>query len=316
MACHRIRIALLLGAVAAFAAPLRADDCPKATGPTMRTIQVTECVPERYEVKRTCYRMECKTETYDTFRCETVCVPRERVCTVVERIPETKTVMKKVCHYESVCETRTVMKNCYHYEQYTCMQKKCVSRGHWECCETCKEPGCLEKLCNPCACPHTVTHRHWVHCPVYEECPVTKCKKVCTQVPTTCQVRVCKPVWTEQQCQVCTYRCVEKKHVEKYNEMVTKQVACKATRNVQVCVPYTVTETCCRMVPKTVTRQVAVCEAPCCPTTCCPTTCCRESHSRCHRTRCCSSPCCDSGCHSRCSGLHFRNGGGCDGCCN
>jgi hypothetical protein len=314
MACHRIRIALLLGTVAAFAAPLRAEDAPKATGPTMRTIQVTECVPERYEVKRTCYRMECKTETVQGFRYETVCVPRERVCTTVERIPETKTVTKRVCHYESCCETRTVMKNCYHWEQYTCMQKKCVSRGHWECCETCKQPGCLEKLHNPCACPHTVCQKHWVHCPVYEECPVTKCRKVCTQVPTTCQVRVCKPVWTEQQCQVCTYRCVEKQHVEKYNVQECRKVACQVTRTVQVCVPYTVTEVCCRMVPHVVTRQVPVCEAPCCPEPCCQTQCCCKPQ-RCHHTRC-SSPCSDSCGRTRCGGLHHRQRDCCDSCCH
>ena len=309
----RIRIALLLGAVTAFVAPLRAQDAPKTTGPKMRTIQVTECVPETYQEKRTCYRWECKQENYTAYRCESVCVPKERTVTCVERIPETKTVTRKVCHYESCCETRTVMKNCYHWEQYTCMQKKCVSRGHWECCEVCKQPSCFEKLCNPCACPHTVTKKHWVHCPVYQECPVTKCKKVCTQVPTTCQVRVCKPVWQEVQCQVCSYRCVEKKHVEKYNEMVTKKVPYQATRCVRVCVPYTETVTCCRM--KTVTRQVQVaeCAPSCCPAPCCPTTCCK---TRCCKPRCCSSSCCDTCCRTRCSGLHFRQKDCCGGCCN
>ena len=299
MACHRIRLALLLGAVSAFVAPLRAaDDCPKATGPTMRTIQVTECVPEKYEVKRTCYRMVCKQETYDTFRCETECVQKERVCTVVKRIPEVKTVTRKVCCNEYAYETRTVMKKCYEYQQVTCMQKKCVSRGHWECCEVCKPPSCFEKLCNPCACGHTVSKKHWVHCPEYQECPVTKCKKVCVEKPVCCQVKVCKPVYKEVQCQVCSYRCVEEKHVEKYNVAVVKKVPCKATRTVQVCVPYTVTEICCRMVPRTVTRQVPVCPAPCC------------------ETRCCSSPCCEPCCRTRCSGLHFRHKDCCDSCCH
>jgi hypothetical protein len=310
----RIRIALLLGAVSAFVAPVRAaDDCAKPTAPKMRTIEVTECVPQMVKEKRTCYRWECQEQKYQAFRCESVCVAKERTVTCVERIPETKTVTRKVCHYESACETRTVMKNCYEYRQVTCMQKKCVSRGHWETCETCKGPGFFEKLCNPCACGHTVCQKHWVHCPVYQECPVTRCQKVCVQKPVTCTVRVCKPVWQEVQQQVCSYRCVEKKHVEKYNEMVTKQVPYTATRTVRVCVPYTETVNVCRMVEKKVQRQVPVCETTCC-TPCCPKPCCQ---TRCCKTRCCkprcSNSCCDTGCRTRCSGLHFRNHD-CGGC--
>jgi hypothetical protein len=43
-----------------------------------------------------------------------------------------------------------------------------------------------------------------------------------------------------------------------------RKVPCKATRTVRVCVPYEETVTCCKMVPRTVTRQVPVCETNCC----------------------------------------------------
>jgi hypothetical protein len=295
MACH-IRIALLFGAMSAAAvSSARADDCPKPTGPVVRTIKVTECVAETYQVKRTCYRMECKTETYDTFRCETVCEPRERVCTVVRRVPEYKTTVQKVCCNVVTCEDRVHMQKCYEYRTVTCMVKKCVSRGHWECREECRQPGCLEKLCNPCACPHTVTRRHWVSCPEYQECPVTRCQKVCVEKPVCCKVRVCKQVMKDVPVQTCTYRCVEEKQVVKEYVQVTHRVPCKATRTVHVCVPYTVTETCCRMVPRVVERQVV----ECCPTTCC--------------TSCCV-PCCQERRRFCCG--NFRRVNDCGGCCH
>jgi len=290
MARHPIRLALLLGALTAVAvSPARAAEefqAPKATGPKMKTIKVTECVPETYQVKRTAYRVECRQETVDSFRCETVCVPRERVCTVVERVPVMKTETRKVCHYVRTCEERTVMKTCYETRQVTCNVQKCVSRGHWECREVCKQPSCLEKLCNPCACPHTVSKKCWVSCPEYVSCPVTKCQKVCVQKPVVCKVNVCKPVWKEEQVQVCSYRCVEKKVTQKYNVTETRKVPCKVTRTVRVCVPYEETVTCCRMVPRVVERQVA----ECCETTCCSPcrSCCRSRGGLCHRRNCCN----------------------------
>jgi hypothetical protein len=288
MARHPLRLAMLLGVLTAVAvSPARAaDDAPKATGPCMKTIKVTECVPEKYQVTRKCYRVECRQETVKGFRCETVCEQRERVCTVVRRIPETKTVTQKVCCHEYTCEDRVVMKKCYEYRQVTCNVKKCVSRGHWECKEVCKDPCFLEKLCNPCACGHTVTKKCWVHCPVYQECPVTKCQKVCVEKPVTCKVKVCKPVYKEVQVQVCSYRCVEEKVVQKYTCPVTRQVPCETTRTVRVCVPYEETVWCTRMVTRCVERQVPVTE--CCATTCCKP--CRSCKPRCglfHRQNCC-----------------------------
>jgi hypothetical protein len=294
MARHSIRLAVLLGALTAVAvSPARAaeqacaDKAPKTTGPAMKTIKVTECVQEKYPVKRTSYKVECRQETVDSFRCETVCEQRERICTVTKRIPVTKTETRKVCHYETTCEDRVVMKNCYENRQVTCNVRKCVSKGHWECKEVCKAPGCLEKLCNPCACGHTVTKKCWVSCPVYVNCPVTKCVKVCVQKPEVCKVNVRKPVYKEMQVQVCSYRCVEEKVVQKYTAQVTKKVPCKTTRTVRVCVPYEETVWCTRTVARTVERQVPACET----TTCC-------------------SPCRSCG-RSRCGLFHRQNG-----CCN
>src|SRR5206468_12589060 len=104
MVSRTLRIALLVGAVtAACVSPAvaqhrRAPCCepcgtpaPCATGapapvvaapapaaPQYRTITVTECVPQTYTEKRTCYRYECRTELVNS--CKTVCVPecRER----------------------------------------------------------------------------------------------------------------------------------------------------------------------------------------------------------------------------------------------
>jgi hypothetical protein len=289
MARHPLRLAILLGALTAVAvSPARvAAQAPKSTGPAMKTIKVTECVPETYPVKRTCYKVECRQETVDSFRCETVCEQRQRVCTVTKRVPVMTTQVRKVCHYERVCEERVTMKNCYEYRQVTCNVKKCVSKGHWECKEVCKQPGCLQKLCNPCACPTTVTKKCWVSCPVYVDCPVTKCQKVCVQKPVVCKVTVCKPVYTEQQVQVCTYKCVQEQVTQNYTVPVTRKVPCKVTRTVRVCVPYEETVTCTRMVQRTVEKQVPVSE--CCQTTCCTPcrSCCRSRSGLFHRQNSC-----------------------------
>jgi hypothetical protein len=250
----------------------------------MRTIQVMECVPETYTTKRTAYKTECRTEEYDTFKCECVPEVRERVICCVKKVPVTTTQTRKVCKTITVNEERTVMKTCYRTVEETVMKKKLVSLGHWECRE--KEAhlaNCLAKLhnrhsCDPCAqpCPKTRTHKVWVHCPKYECCPVKVCKKVCEQVPSKCIVPVCKQVWSEEQVQVCSFKCVEEKRTEKYTVNVTRKVPCKATRTVRVCVPYEETVTCTKMVQRCVTRQVP-CE-PVCNDACATDSCCSKGH--------------------------------------
>jgi len=184
-------------------------------------------------------------------------------------------------------EERTVMKTCYQTVQETVMEKKLVRLGHWECRETCGGGllggglfggghGHGNNCCDPCAtsCTPVRTKKVWVCCPEYTCCPRTVCKKVCVQVPTVCKVPVCRQVWEDVTVNVCTYQCVTENVVQKYTCYETRQVPCKATRVVRVCVPYQETVTCCRMVSRCVERQVPVCNTSCCNTSCCETSCC------------------------------------------
>jgi hypothetical protein len=300
MVCQPVRIALLLGAITAVTvSPARADNCaPACTTPCTRTIRCTECVPETYKVKRTVYRTECKTEVVEGFRCERVPEVRERTVTCVKKVPVMKTETRKVCKTVTEYEERTVMKSCHKTVQETCMKKKLVRHGHWECETVCKKDmmACLRNHfhkcdpCDPCAScckepeTRTVTRKKWVHCPEYTECPVTVCKKVCVQEPVKCKVAVCRNVWTEEKVNVCTYQSVEEKRLEKYTVCVEHKVPCKVTRTVRVCVPHEEEVTCTRMVRRTVCREVPVCCNDCCP---------RERHglfSRSHRSNDCD--CC------------------------
>jgi hypothetical protein len=237
----------------------------------------------------------------------------------VKKIPIVKEEIRKVCKKVTVCEDRVVTRNCYKTVQETCMKKQLVRLGHWECkevpalfggfggghgCNSCNS-------CNSCdTCCRTRTVKHWVHCPEYRECPVTVCKKICVPECVTVKVPVCKTVWCEEKVKCCTYQCVQEKRVEKCTVYVTKTVPCKATRTVRVCVPYEECVTCCRLVPRTVTRQVADCCNTCsnscsntCSNTCnsCTTSCCPKTgffarfghrcNSDCNRCSTCSSGC-------------------------
>jgi hypothetical protein len=305
MVCQPLRLALLIGAITAVAvspasASFRAprsnccDPCgPSAgtTAPATRTVSCTEWVRETYQVKRTAYRVECRTETYDSCRWESFPVCKERTVCVTKRVPVYREECRKVCENVTTWETRTVNKTSYKYVQETCMKKQLVRLGHWECREVCPLFGglgggrgglfsghhgnacgdaCGNNGCNdPCAdnCRPTRTRKVWVSCPEYRECPVTVCKKVAVCEPVTCKVAVCTKVWKEVKVKVCTYQCVTENVVQKYTCYERRQVPCKATRTVRVCVPYEVCETRCKMVPRTVTRTVTDC-APACTTTC------------------------------------------------
>ncbi|MFO0966247.1 MAG: hypothetical protein U0793_11780 [Gemmataceae bacterium] len=289
-----VRLALFVGAIAAAAvSSARAED-KAPCAPAMRTIHVVECVPETYKVKRTVYRVECKTEQFEATKCEMVAEQRTRECVVVKCVPVTTTEKRKVCRNVNVCEERTVMKSCWKTVTETCMKKRLVRLGHWECHET---EACLANLfhkccsnpCDPCgsACcaPKTRTVKRWVCCPEYECCPVTVCKKVCVQVPTVCKVNVCKQVWEEVDVQVCSYRRVEEKRTVTETVCVPKTTKYMATRTVRVCVPHEEEVTCCRMVRRCVERQVP-CAPVCCPTSCCnPCDSCCEGHGLFSRLR-------------------------------
>jgi hypothetical protein len=291
MACRNFRTALLVGAITAVAVTpaARADHHgPSATHPCTRTIQVTECVPEYYKTKRTCYRVECRQEKFQAFRCERVAEWQEREVVVTKRVPEHVWETRKVCVRVPVCEERTVMKPCYRYVQETCMVKKLVRRGHWECRTECAKPGLFDRLfrkndcCDPChdqcadQCARTRTRKVWVKCPVYQECPVTKCRKVCEMVATKVRVNVCRTEFREEKVQVCRFRCVEERVKQRVCVHVTRQVPYEACRTVRVCVPYEVEVTACRMVPRVVTREVPVSAGHDC---CAPK--CRKAKKRC-----------------------------------
>jgi hypothetical protein len=294
MVSRTLRMALLVGAVTAAVAspawafhrapccndPCGSSPCAQAApaapaAPCTRTITVTECVPEKYTVKRTAYKYECKTETYDACKTECVAEVRERTCTVVKRVPVMKTETRKVCKNVTVYENRTVCKTEWKTVQEVVCKKELVRLGHWETREVsssgfggglfggsgghkCGHRG--GDCCDPCpatcapACPRT--KNVWVHCPEYCQRQHTVCKKVCVKTPTVCKVAVCKQVWEECKVSVCTYQCVEEKQVQKYTVMVPRTVNYKATRTVRVCVPYEETVTCTRYVSRQVTREV------------------------------------------------------------
>src|ERR1019366_9050084 len=241
MVCQPLRLALLIGAITAVAvSPVRANNGPECCGsgttaPAYRTVTCTEWVRENVVTKRTAYKVECRTEQYDTCRIE--CVPecREHVVCVKKRVPVMTEQCRKVCHKVTVWEERMVNKTSYKYVQETHCKKVVVRHGHWECkevpalfsgfgglfsghghscgsscgsCDTGCSTGCNDACSTPCK---TRTVKHWVHCPEYKECPVTVCKKVCVTECVPCKVAVCKNEWREEKVKVCTYQCVEEK---------------------------------------------------------------------------------------------------------
>jgi len=247
----------------------------------MRTIHVTECVPETYKVKRTVYSMECKTEEYDAVKCVMENQVRTRECVVVKCVPVMTTEKRRVCKNVTCWEERTTTERCWKTVTETCMKKRLKCLGHWECYE--KEAcfanlfhKCCSNPCDPCGssccAPKTRTAKRWVCCPEYECCPVTVCKKVCVCVPKTCKVPVCKQVWEEMDVQVCSYRRVEEKKTLTETVCVPKQVTYRATRTVRVCVPHEEEVSCTRMVSRCVERSVPA-ETCCAPTTCCSSPC-------------------------------------------
>ncbi len=351
MVCQPLRLALLIGAITAVAvspvkAGFRAPNCcnpcgPSTTGPAYRSVGCTEWVRETYTTKRTAYKMECRTETYDTFKTECVPVCKERTVCVTKRVPVVTEQVRKVMHNVTVYEDRIVNKTSHKYVQETVMKKQLVRLGHWEtrevpalfggiggglggglfgghghghcgnaCSDACADPCKTSNSCsNPC---RTRTVKKWVHCPEYRCCPVTVCKKVCVTEAVKCKVAVCKQECREEKVKVCTYQCVKENVVQKYTAYETRKVACKATRTVRVCVPYEETVTACRLVPRTV--------APACgPTNACgPTTACGSTSNCGASNDCCGSRFGNLFSRIRCGG-GLRHNAGCGArttCCN
>jgi hypothetical protein len=323
MLWQRLRYALLVGAViAALGGNAWADDAaPAAPAPNpnpapaanpapapapaaagapcgggYQTIYVNEWVPETYTTTRTVYRQEWREQQYTAYRYECVpqCVTKNVTC--YRTVTEWKDVVRTCYERVPVCVERTVMKKVVTCQPCTKVIRKCVDRGHWECCEV---PTLLGRIqlaryqknacCDPCACPpciKTRTQKHWVSCPVWEECCVTVMQQVCTYVPTVvkCTEWKCVPKCVTQR--VCCTRCVPECRQITCTVMVQKCIPYQACRKVCVCVPCCEQVTCCRMVCRCVAKQVPVC-APCC-TTCCETSCCCQRKFSFRRHGCCN----------------------------
>ena len=88
---------------------------------------------------------------------------------------------------------------------------------------------------------------------------MTVCKKVSLlRTSQKCtKSRSARTSVVEEKVKVCTYQCVTEQQKVKCTVYVRKSVPCTATRTVRVCVPYEECVTACKLVPKTVTRQVA-----------------------------------------------------------
>jgi hypothetical protein len=239
----------------------------------MRTIYVTECVPETYQTQRVVYRQECRTEHYTAYRCESVPVVRERVVTSYQRVCEMRTEVRRTCVRVPVCEQRTVMKPCWTRQTVTEMRTRCVDRGHYECREVPVHHGAMHRwrhrhdCCPPPPCTKTV--KVWVPCMVKECYPVTCCKRVCTMVPHTVTVHTCRTEWREHTVQVPCWKCVPVHNTVRETCYTTRTVPYQATRTVRVCVPHTEMVTCTRYVTRCVARQVPCASCECSTTVCC-----------------------------------------------
>jgi hypothetical protein len=243
------------------------------------TVCVTERVPETYTTTRTAYKQVCVAETYQGFRCETFPVTRTRNVTTYVSTPVCRDVVSTVCERVPCVETRTVMRSHWTTVQETVMKHKRVDHGHYECQEVpdhfrdfCNrlKYRCHHDCCECPPCPATRTVKCWKSCWVDECYPCTVCKRVCTQVPETCQVTTYKTITKQVSHKVTTYVCTPVTRAETYTCNETRQVPFTGTRNVTRCVPYQETVTCTRMVSRTVQRQVpapSACECECTP--CC-----------------------------------------------
>jgi len=283
-------------------------------------------VQETVPVKRTTYKVECRTETYDTCRTECVPVCREKVVCCVKKIPVWTEQCVKKCVKVTCYEERMVNKTCYKYVQETCMKKQLVRLGHWECREAhslfggghgggglfgghhgnnCCSDSCGTSCNTGCAdnCRPARMKQVWVHCPEYRECPVTVCKKVCYTECVKCKVPVCRTEWREEKVKVCTYQCVTENRVVKYTCYETRQVPCKATRTVRVCVPCEETVNCTRWVQKQAACAPAQTCAPACTTS---NACCNNSNACCNSNSCCERGGLFHGMRNRC-GHHNRD---------
>ncbi len=255
--------------------------------PAYQTICVTEWVPEYYKTTRTTYKRECVPETYTAYRTECVPEVRTRNVTHYERVCETREVTKTVCERVCVQEERTCYKThwtCVPVTTYTC---KTVDHGHYECREVACSEGFFSRMrhsggglfgghhhgdecgcgCeNTCCAPPTKTVQVWVSCKETIQVPCTKMERKCETVCEKQMVNVWKSIPKTVVCKENVWKCVPVCKTETYTANVSRCIPYQATRMVSRCVPCTEEVTACRMVAKTVQKQVPVaqsCASPC-----------------------------------------------------
>jgi hypothetical protein len=288
MIWQRVRIALLASMVAmaaalpvapgkAFAESVAPDSGPAApapvvsSGPAMRTIRVTECVPENYTTTRTVYRQQRCEEKYTAYRIEHVPETRCRKVTVYDRVPCEETRTRTVCVSVPCVEERCCTEKHWVCKEVTTYKRRCVDNGHWECkCVECNKHKCRKSCdsCNPCGCdtcPQYKTVRVWVPCKQVIEEPCTRTVKCPEYRQVKKQVTVCRKETRCEQYKVTVCKCVPREKEETYTVCVEKRIPFEATRCVCKCVPVQEQVTCCRMVKRCVEKQVPVCEPSCCP---------------------------------------------------
>ena len=305
MTWQRVRVALLASIVAMTAtlpvvraadAPAPCNSCapaacapapcapaacaPAPCAPAMKTISVVECVPEYYTTTRTVYRQEKVCEKYTAYKCVSVPETRTRTRTTYEKVPVCETRTRTFCVSVPCTEQRTCMEKFWVCKPVTTCKKKCVDKGHWECREVpcgssfgswmgklcSKKKDCCDPCACCCECPKTKTKKVWVPCKVWVEEQCTKMVRVCEHRPVTKCVTTCKKEVRHETYQVTVCKCVPKCHTETYTCCVEKKIPYEATREVCKCVPHQETVTCCRMVKRTVEKQVPACDT--CATPC------------------------------------------------
>jgi hypothetical protein len=284
MMWQRSRIALLAcGVLASLTVSVRADDCcaPSAPAVQYRTVCVTEWVPEYYQATRTAWKSEVVPQTYTAYRTEMVPTQQTRTYLVSKCVPEVQTRTRIVCTPVTEVQPRTITRCVVNCVPVTTMCTRTVDRGHYECREvvepcapaatSCGHGGRLGGLFRgrnhgSCAAPCgddcgptyvTRTVRVWVPNCVTESYPVTRMQRQVSYVNETVNVTVCKMVPKEETYQVTVNKIVCEPRTETVTVNVCKMVPYEATRMVTRCVPVTENYTACRMVPRTVERQVA-----------------------------------------------------------
>ena len=289
----------------------------------MRTVTVTEWVPEQYQATRTVCKQEAVQETYTAYRTECVAQQQTHQVTVYKSVAETHNETRTVCRCVPTVEERTVTRQVVTCVPETTYTHKCVDNGHWECREVACGPTLMErlhKLChrscdsgcgcdsgcqNECEAPRTRTERVWVSCKqdVRALHPHGPSRRVRADRRARHLLQEhlgagvgpgdLLPLRAGVVSQTCTV-------------MVPHQVAYQATRTVCHSVPVQETYTACRMVAKTVEKQVP-CEAAATTTCGCESECGCEHGRRgwhmgermgglFHREKGCESCGCESGC--------------------